>query len=166
MHTGPPSVLPVCLIIMLDLTAMTAYMTLLPSWVLRYTESPHALAFMMAVGNIAIMIGMIVLGKYADLMGVRKTLRVSVSCMMMSLIATALASTYREMLAARAAMCFFAGTAALCKTYVLVAMPEDAVPKAILATAMSQTLSISIGPVAALLFSKVGLTCAQICILL
>merc|ERR1719316_1376100 len=154
------------MIIMLDFTVMTAYMTLLPSWALRYTESPHALAHMMAVGNVAIMIGIIVLGKYADLMGVRKTLRVSVSCMMMSLIANALASTFREMLAARAVMCFFAGTATLCKTYVLVAMPEDAVPRAILVTAMSQTVSISLGPVAALLLSRVGLSCAQICVFL
>merc|ERR1719171_2813067 len=86
--------------------------------------------------------------------------------MMLSLVANALVSSYREMLAARAAMCFFAGTAALCKTYVLVAMPEDAVPKAILVTAMSQTLSISFGPAAALLLTRISLTCGQICFFL
>merc|ERR1719389_1062544 len=109
-----------------------------------------------------IMIGMVVLGAVADRVGVRNTLRVSLLGMMASLIAHAFESSYRGLVLARCAMSFFAATMTLCKTYVLVAIPEADRENAIRATSICQVISISLGSAAGLVASLAGLSCAQI----
>ena len=65
-----PSVVPVCLIILLDTTVVFAYLALMPSWVAKYSEDAAALAWMASGGNISLMIGMVALGGVADRIGV------------------------------------------------------------------------------------------------
>ena len=60
---GSPSVLPVCMIIILDFMVMMGYATLLPSWVSQYSDSPAALAYVMTASNTAMVIGIFVLGR-------------------------------------------------------------------------------------------------------
>jgi len=156
------SVLPVCAIIIVDSTVIFGYLALLPKWVQQYSDESFALGFVVTAANVTIMAGMLVLGALADRVGVRSTLRLSLLGMIASLVAHAFASTYRGLVLARCAMSFFAATMTLCKTYVLVAVPEADRDNAIRATSICQVISISIGSAAGLIASVAGLTCAQI----
>merc|ERR1719247_3087199 len=109
-----------------------------------------------------IMAGMLALGAVADRVGVRSTLRLSLLGMIAALLAHAFESSYRGLVLARCAMSFFAATMTLCKTYVLVAIPEADRANAIRATSICQVISISLGSAAGLVASLAGLSCAQI----
>merc|ERR1719387_421955 len=51
---------------------MMGYATLLPSWVSQYSDSPAALAYIMTASNTAMVIGIFVLGRLADIWGAKK----------------------------------------------------------------------------------------------
>lgn len=161
-----PSVVPVCLIIILDTTVVFTYLALMPSWVAKYSEDAAALAWMASGGNISLMIGMVALGGVADRIGVKSTLKLSLFGMMLSLTAHALQWSYKSMFASRCILFFFAGTLTLCKTYVLVAIPEEKRAEAIRATSSCQVASISVGAAMGLLAASSGLSCEQISFIL